>query len=168
MPQGEVSRERGRIWCSGLGGCVGRHRVSYEALGPRPKAYFAGGLRPLESTWKLFLKFDYTELVGIRVRRLRRARGWTQAETVRRVERPRGGQYTPGLLSRVENGYANPPLYVYVHLAEAFGIDPGRLMGSEESQKPISEAEMTAIRFLRATGIAPHDAMARLAGHGSS
>jgi transcriptional regulator with XRE-family HTH domain len=110
------------------------------------------------------LKTEYTELVGIRIRRLRTARGWSQLKTVNRIEHPRGGRYSPGLLSRVENGYANPPLYVYVHLAEAFEVDAGRLLGTEEAQKPISEAEMTLVRFLRSAGIAPHEALARLAG----
>jgi transcriptional regulator with XRE-family HTH domain len=136
--------------------------VRYEVLGPQPRTYYDEQLRPL-STWEMLLKTEYTELVGLRIKRLRAARGWTQLETVQRIERPRGGRYTPGLLSRVENGYANPPVFVYVHLSEAFEIDPGRLLGSEETQKPISEAEMTVIRFLRTAGIAPHDALARLA-----
>jgi transcriptional regulator with XRE-family HTH domain len=84
------------------------------------------------------------------------------------VERPRGGSYSNGLLSRIEKGYANSPLYVYMHLADALGLDPGRLMGSDETQKPISEAEMTLIRFCRRTRIAPDEAIAVLAGANSS
>jgi transcriptional regulator with XRE-family HTH domain len=77
------------------------------------------------------------------------------------VEHPRGGRYSPALLSRIENGYANPPIFVYLHLAEAFEVDPGRLLGGEDDD-PISEGELTVIRFLRSAGIAPHDALARL------
>jgi transcriptional regulator with XRE-family HTH domain len=117
----------------------------------------------LPEIWEYLLKTEYTELVGVRIRRLRSSRGWTQLETVNRIQRPRGGTYSPGLLSRVENGYANPPLYVYIHLAEVFDLDPGRLLGTEEAQKPITEAEMTLVRFLRGAGIAPDDALVRLA-----
>jgi hypothetical protein len=38
------------------------------------------------------------------------------------------------------------------------------MMGSDETQKPISEAEMTLVRFLRRTGVKPDEAIARLAG----
>jgi hypothetical protein len=66
-------------------------------------------------------------------------------------------------LSRIEAGYANAPLYVYIHLAEAYELDPGRLMGPEEAEKPIGEAEIALIKFLRRLGIAPDEAMARVA-----
>jgi transcriptional regulator with XRE-family HTH domain len=141
---------------------VGRHRTRYGALGPRPKAYNDERGKPLPPTEELLLKTEYTELVGIRVKRLRGARGWTQRDAASKMIRPGGGAYSPGLLSRVENGYANPPLFAYVHLAEAFEVDPGRLLGSEESQKPISEAEMTLIRFLRSANVPPHEALTRL------
>jgi hypothetical protein len=36
-------------------------------------------------------------------------------------------------------------------------------MGSDEAQKPISEAEMTLIRYLRRVGVSPDEAIARLA-----
>jgi transcriptional regulator with XRE-family HTH domain len=75
-----------------------------------------------------------------------------------------GGYYSRGLLSRIEKGYANSPLYVYMHIADALDLEPGRLMGSDETQKPISEAEMTLVRFLRRTGINVDEALALLAG----
>jgi len=50
-----------------------------------------------------------------------------------------------------------------VHLAEALEVDPKRLLGTEDLQRPIGEAEMTLIRFLRTAGIEPHEALARLA-----
>jgi hypothetical protein len=36
-------------------------------------------------------------------------------------------------------------------------------MGSDETQKPLSEAEMTLVRFTRRVGIKPDEAIARLA-----
>jgi transcriptional regulator with XRE-family HTH domain len=100
----------------------------------------------------------------MRIRRLRQARGWTQLELASRVAKPRGGRYTPGLMSRVENGYANPPIFVYLHLAEAFAVDPARLLGFDAVEMPVTEAEMTLLRSLRTAGVAPHEALARLAG----
>jgi hypothetical protein len=67
------------------------------------------------------------------------------------------------LLSRIEKGYANSPLYAYMHLADALELYPGRLLGSDGTQKPISEAEMTLVRFLPRVGIEPDAAIARLA-----
>ncbi len=104
----------------------------------------------------------YTEMVGARLRRLRQARGLTQMQARQRVRRPRGGTYSQGFMSRVEKGYANAPLYAYVHLAEAYEIEPGRLMGSDETQKPITEAEMTLIRFLRRVGVTPDAVLERV------
>lgn len=109
------------------------------------------------------MKTDYTELVGLRIRRMRQARGWTQRELLGRIARPRGGRYSSGLLSRLENGYANPPVFVYVHVAEALGTEPEALMGHEDLQRPVAEAELTLLRYLRAVGLEPHEALARLA-----
>jgi transcriptional regulator with XRE-family HTH domain len=103
-------------------------------------------------------------MVGARARRARTSRGLTQGALVSKIERPRGGYYSRGLLSRIEKGYANSPLYVYMHIADALDLEPGRLMGSDETQKPISEAEMTLVRFLRRTGINVDEALALLAG----
>jgi transcriptional regulator with XRE-family HTH domain len=129
---------------------VGRHRLRYHWL------YNSG--RVVKST-------SYEE--GARLLRARTSRGLTQGGLLERVERPRGGTYSRGLLSRIEKGYANSPLYVYMHIAAALELDPGRLMGSDETQKPISEAEMTMVRFLRLAGIKPDEAIARLASAGT-
>lgn len=113
--------------------------------------------------WELFYRTPYSEMVGGRARRARTARRLTQRKLLEKVEHPRGATYSKGLLSRIEKGYANSPLYVYMHLAAALDLDPGRLMGSDETQKPISEAEMTLVRFLRRAGVKPDEAIARLA-----
>jgi transcriptional regulator with XRE-family HTH domain len=74
-----------------------------------------------------------------------------------------GGRYSPGLLSRVENGFANPPIFVYDRVSEALETPPESLMGDEDVQRPAAEAELTLLRYLRAIGMEPHDALARLA-----
>ena len=111
----------------------------------------------------MLLKADYTELVGLRVKRMRQTQGWTQRELLARIAWPRGGRYSSGLLSRVENGYANPPIFVYVHVAEALGTAAENLMGQEDLQRPVAEAELTVLQYLRAVGMEPHEALARLA-----
>jgi transcriptional regulator with XRE-family HTH domain len=110
-----------------------------------------------------FFRTPYTELVGLRLKRLRQSKGLSQDAARRGVRRPNGVPYSQGLISRIEKGYGNSPLYVYIHFAEVYEVDPGRVMGSDEAQKPISEAEMTLIRFLRRVGVSPDDAIARLA-----
>lgn len=132
-------------------------------LGPRPRTYYDDRLRPLPQQPEMLAKTDYTELIGLRVRRLRQAHGWTQRELIHRIERPRGGRYSAGLITRVENGFANPPMFVYVHLAEVLGLEPEELMGREDLQRSVSESEMTLLRYLRAVGIEPHEALARVA-----
>jgi transcriptional regulator with XRE-family HTH domain len=119
--------------------------------------------KPLPERWELLYRTAYTLMIGARLRRIREGRGLTQGQAGMLVRRPRGGRYSQALLSRIEAGYANAPLYVYIHLAEAYELDPGRLMGPEEAEKPIGEAEIALIKFLRRLGIAPDEAMARVA-----
>jgi transcriptional regulator with XRE-family HTH domain len=144
---------------------MGRHRLDYHWLYNSGRVVKSTSHADVETLnrWELFYRTAYSEMIGARVRRVRTSRGLTQRRLLDEVERPRGGTYSTGLLSRIEKGYANSPLYVYMHLADALDLDPGRLMGSDEAQKPITEAEMTLVRFLRRTGMAPDEAIARLA-----
>jgi transcriptional regulator with XRE-family HTH domain len=145
---------------------VGRHRLRYHWLWNSGRHVKSTSYEEIETLnrWELFYRTPYSEMVGARARRARTSRGLTQGALVRKIERPRGGYYSRGLLSRIEKGYANSPLYVYMHIADALDLEPGRLMGSDETQKPISEAEMTLVRFLRRTGINVDEALALLAG----
>jgi transcriptional regulator with XRE-family HTH domain len=144
---------------------VGRHRLSYHWLWNSGRQVKSASYKEIETVdrWELFYRTPYSEMIGARVRRSRMSRGLTQGALLRKVERPRGGSYSTGLLSRIEKGHANSPLYVYMHIAAALDLEPGRLMGSDETQKPINEAEMTLVRFLRRAEITPDDAIARLA-----
>ena len=144
---------------------MGRHRLSYHWLWNSHPPIMSSNAHPLEDQerWDLFYRTRYSEMVGARVRRARTGRELTQKQLLERVRHPRGTRYSKGLLSRIEKGYANSPLYVYVHLAAALELEPGRLMGSDETQKPISEAEMTLVRFLRRVGVRPDEALATLA-----
>lgn len=144
---------------------MGRHPLHYHWLYNSNSKVLSTSYEEFESVrrWELMYRTPYSETVGARIRNLRRSHDITQRELLDKTKRPRGGRYSNGLLSRVEKGYANSPLYVYIHLADALGLDPGRLMGSDETQKPISEAEMTLVRYLRRAGIKPDEAIARLA-----
>ena len=119
----------------------------------------------LPERWELLYRTAYSGMLGARLRRIREGRHLTQGQALRLVKRPPPSKrtYSQGFLSRIEAGYANSPLYAYIHLAQAYEIDPGRLMGPEEAEKPVGEAEMTLIEFLRRLGISPAEAMARLA-----
>jgi len=75
------------------------------------------------------------------------------------VEKPEGGGYSGGYFSRLERGWASAPLYVYIALAEALGLVPGRLLGPDDAHKPVSEAEMRLLNVLRELSISPSEAI---------
>ena len=81
-----------------------------------------------------------------------------------RSSRSQRAAHTRPATSRASSGaWASAPLYVYLALAAVLEVEPGRLLGSDDAQKPITEAEMTLVRFIREVGLAPHVALARLA-----
>jgi transcriptional regulator with XRE-family HTH domain len=112
--------------------------------------------------WSRRYRCDWGEVVGGRVRRLREAQGLTLAQVAASFQRPDGGHYSPGFLSRLERGWASPPLWVYVVLAEHFKVEPGRLLGPDHVATGFSEAEVTLLRVLRRLRIQPVEAIARL------
>jgi transcriptional regulator with XRE-family HTH domain len=129
---------------------MGRHLTNIRSVGD------AG------SEWNRRYRCEWGEVVGGRVRRLRNARGLTLARVAASFHRPDGGHYSPGFLSRLERGWASPPLWVYVALAEQFGVEPGRLLGPDHVATEVSEAELTLLRLLRRLRIEPDEAIARL------
>ena len=100
--------------------------------------------------------------VGGRVRRLRTERGWRLDELSQAVVRPDGRIYSTTTLSRLERGSAGSPFYVYLQVAQALEIEPGRLLGTDSALLQASEAEMTLVRALRQLAIEPHEALALL------
>jgi transcriptional regulator with XRE-family HTH domain len=105
---------------------------------------------------------EWGMVVGRRVRKLRQARGWTLDRLSENVHRPDGRRYSVTTFSRLERGSAGSPLYVYLQLADALGIAPGRLLGEDEALLEVSAAEMTLLATARELGIAPHEALAQL------
>ncbi len=103
-------------------------------------------------------------MIGGRIRRLRQSRGLTLVQVAGQIMRPDGGHYSHGYLSRLERGWASAPLHLYLSLAEVLDIDPGRLLGPDDCQVEVSEAELSLIACLREIGLAPHQALARLLG----
>jgi transcriptional regulator with XRE-family HTH domain len=108
------------------------------------------------------MKIRYTELIGSRLLRLRQGRGLSQSQVRHSVRRPRGEPYSQSLISRLR-GYANAPVYVYIHFAEAFDLAPELLLGPDDALNPVPEAEMTLLRVLRRLSIRPDEALARIA-----
>jgi hypothetical protein len=80
----------------------------------------------------------------------------------RLVDKPDGGRYSPGFFSRLERGWASGPLATYVNVAHSFGVEPGRLLGPDDVQRDVSEAEMTLLSVLRRMDMSPDEAIARL------
>jgi transcriptional regulator with XRE-family HTH domain len=114
--------------------------------------------------WERLHKTPYTLMIGLRLKRIREGRHLTQQAVADNTRKPRGnGFYSQGLLSRLEAGYANAPLYAYIDFANFYELDPARVMGPEDAEKPVDEAEMTLIKVLRHMGISVDEAIARLA-----
>jgi hypothetical protein len=65
-------------------------------------------------------------------------------------------------MSRLERGRASAPLYVYVAIADVLEVDPGALLGPESATMAVSEGETVLLRWLRAQGTEPHEAILRL------
>jgi transcriptional regulator with XRE-family HTH domain len=135
-----------------LGG-MGRH--SFDALTFRAPKGGAG--------WIDDQRCDWTIVVGDRIRRLRRDRDLSLVQLAERVRKPGGGTFSPGYFSKIERGWANAPLSTYLALAAGLEVAPWRLLGPEEVQKEVTDAELTLVQFLRHVGMAPHEALARLA-----
>lgn len=71
------------------------------------------------------------------------------------------GVHVPGL--RKDGPRWSDP-YVYLALAEEFGVPPGLLLGADDLQKETAPGERALLRFIERAGIEPEDAIVRLAG----
>lgn len=144
---------------------IGRHRLRYHWFANKGEDVLDLNGRPIRGErWEMLHKTGYTLMIGRRLKRIREGRRLTQKYVADRTRKPRGnGVYSQGLLSRIEAGYANAPLYTYIDFAEFYELDPARVMGPEDAEKPVDEAEMALIKFLRRAGISVDEAIARLA-----
>jgi len=133
---------------------MGRHPTRVSSL----QTGYRGGPR-----WSDAYHCEWSTVVGDRVRRLRNARGLSLAALADLVYKPEGGNYSAGYFSRLERGWASAPMYVYLGIAAVLEVEAGRLLGSDDAQKPITEAEMTLVRFLRGADLPPHEVLMRIA-----
>jgi transcriptional regulator with XRE-family HTH domain len=101
-------------------------------------------------------------VVGGRIRRLRRQRAMTLhalGSSIGKDEGRKPGYYSGGFISRLERGRASAPLYVYLAIADVLEVDAGALLGPESVAMDVTEAETVLLRWLRATGTEPHEAI---------
>jgi len=123
-----------------------------------------GGAAPGDGEgWSNHYRLEWGEVVGHRIRRMRQARDWKLRDLRDRVRKPDGGYYSGGYFSRVERGWTSPPLYVYVRIAEALEIPPGQLLGAEEFDRDLSREQILLLDVVERLGLAPDEAIARLA-----
>ncbi len=117
------------------------------------------------TAWGMRHKHPHGDLVGLRIRRLRQARGWTQMYMAGRIARPEQDlrPFSPSYLSRVERGYAVAPLWFFCAVADMFGVDAGRLLGPEELEGQIDAEQRLLVDVYERLGITPAEAIARLA-----
>ncbi len=78
------------------------------------------------------------------------------------IWRADGKPYSPAFVSRLERGWASAPLFTYIGLARRFGVPPGKLLGEDGLEGPVSESELTLIRVIRQLGLSPEDVLAML------
>ncbi len=113
--------------------------------------------------WRSGYRCEWGIVVGRRVRSLRLKHDLTIYDLSRELKRADGRPYSPSFVSRLERGWASPPLYTYIRLANRFEVGPGELLGPDGIERTVSEAELTLVRVLRRMGVSPEDALARLA-----
>ncbi|CAA9498402.1 MAG: hypothetical protein AVDCRST_MAG45-1134 [uncultured Solirubrobacterales bacterium] len=112
--------------------------------------------------WRDPYHCEWSIIVGDRVRRIRRAKDLTLRNVSDLLYRPYGGQYSVASLSRLERGWASSPLYVYLAVADVLEVEPGRLMGPDDAERPVSEPEAALLSLLRRAEMTPDEAIARL------
>jgi transcriptional regulator with XRE-family HTH domain len=120
--------------------------------------------RPGSPRWSDPYYREWAVVIGERIRRLRTERGWRLHELAGRVPKPEGGYYSVGYFSRLERGWGNAPLYVYIVVAEVFEVQPGVLFGPDEVQRGLTPEQGVLLQFLESAGIHPGEAIARLSG----
>ena len=113
--------------------------------------------------WHRRYRCEWGEVVGRRVRVLRQHAGLYIHELATELRRADGRPYSASFVSRLERGWASPPLWVYCLLAARFEVAPGELLGSEGVERAVDDAELTLVRVLRRIGMSPEEALARLA-----
>jgi transcriptional regulator with XRE-family HTH domain len=108
---------------------------------------------------------EWAAVVGDRVRRLRRARGWCLKDLATALIRPEDRTcFSGSFLSRLERGRGSARFYTYVAIAHALGVEAGVLLGPDSAFLDATEAEAMLLRCLRDLGIEPHAALATIAG----
>lgn len=137
---------------------MGRHQTNVrhsEAGGARKPGTPGFWRHPYYDAWG--------EVVGGRIRRLRRERDWTLNDLAEAIRKPEGGAYSGGYFSRLERGWTSAPLYVYIHAAANLQVRPGALLGPDEIDRPLTPGQDALLRFVDRIGMPPEEAMARLA-----
>jgi transcriptional regulator with XRE-family HTH domain len=125
-----------------------------------PLAFF--GNEQAGPAWGTRYRMEWAMVVGRRVRSLRLQRELTIAQLAEEIMRADGRAYSASFVSRLERGWASPPLFAYIVLARLFDVAPGELLGSEGVERPISDAELTLVRVARNLLISPEEAITRL------
>lgn len=113
--------------------------------------------------WDGRYRCEWGQVVGRRARTLRQNADLYIRQVAADLRRADGRPYSTSFVSRLERGWASPPLYVYCLLAARFEVAPGELLGTEGVERPVSDAELTLVRVARRLGLSPEDAIAVLA-----
>ena len=105
---------------------------------------------------------DAPDAFGARVREIRKALGWSQADLARELGHALNREVNPLTVTRVESGKRPVPVPEVVALATVFQMSPAQLMGDQTVDAEQVEAVRLTRRFLDAEADARH-ALADLA-----
>jgi transcriptional regulator with XRE-family HTH domain len=106
---------------------------------------------------------EWGAVVGGRIRRLRQKQSMTLHALGQSIGKDDGwGYYSGGFISRLERGRASAPLYVYLAIADILEVDPGVLLGPDGAALEVTEEESVLLRWLRARGMEPLEAILAL------
>jgi transcriptional regulator with XRE-family HTH domain len=115
------------------------------------------------SEWLRAYRLEWGEVIGLRVRRLRKAREWTLQDLRAKVRKPDGGSYSGGYFSRMERGWTSPPLYAYIATAEALEVEAGELLGSAAFEQELTAEQRLVLAVIERLGLSADEAIARIA-----
>lgn len=129
---------------------------------PRPyRQLFVGPGPNRRGTHRAYL-CEWSVIVGQRIRRLREQRGLTLGQVALAMEKPEGGHYSPGYISRIERGWASATFYAYLSIAAALDVEPANLLGPDPGAEALSEGDAMLLRCVAALGLEPHEAILRV------
>lgn len=85
------------------------------------------------------MKHNNSEIIGIKIKELRKANGMTQDELAKQLREKYGLKTTRPMVGKWEIGYQTPEMYTIKCIADILGVTIDYLTGSETKKKQSAE-----------------------------